>query len=83
VLSQDSADAVADPDTDEHDVIGRDGRGDQHEYERADEARARHRAQLLVAHRLEHGDRTLDGERQDDARGIVGEQVAQVLQQDA
>ena len=83
MLSQDGADAVADPDADEHDVIGRDEGGDQHEYERADEARARHRAQLLVTHRLEHGDRALNGERQDDARGVVGEQVAEVLQQDA
>jgi len=41
------------------------------------------RAQLLVAHRSEHGDGTLDRECEDDARRVVGEQVAQVLQQNA
>ena len=60
-------------------MIGRDAGGDDGERGRADEASPRHRAALLDRYRVEHGQASLDRERQDQARRVVGEQIGQVL----
>ena len=88
MLLDDGADVVVGVETDHDDVIRSDTDGDHGERRRADKARARHRAALLERDRVEHGHAALDGERQDqtgqDQTGrVVGEQVAEVLLEDA
>ena len=56
---------------------------DDGEHGRADVAGSRHRASLLEHHRVENSVATLDGERQDQTGGVVGEQVANVLLENA
>ena len=83
MLLDDGADVVVGVETDHDDVIRSDTDGDHGERRRADEARARHRAALLERDRVEHGHAALDGERQDQTGRVVGEQVAEVLLEDA
>jgi len=83
VLFDDGADVVAGIKANHDDVVWSNANPDYGEHGRTDDARSRHRAALLEHDRVEDGVPALDGERQDQAGGQVGEQVAEVLLQNA
>ena len=83
MLLDDGADVVVGVEADHYDVIGSDADGDDGEGRGAEEAGASHGAALLERDRVEDGQTALDGERQDQTGRVVGEQVGQVLLQDA
>lgn len=77
------ADVVVGIKADHDEVVGSDADRDDGKHAGTDDARSRHRALLFERDRVENGETTLDGERQDQTGRVVGEQVAQVLLRDA
>ena len=83
VMFDDGADVPVGVQIDHDDVVRSDTQADDGERGRADEASPSDSAALLERDRVENGKAALDGERQDEAGGIIGEQVAEILLEDA
>ena len=82
-MFDDGADVPVGVQIDHDDVVRSDTQADDGERGRADEASPSDSAALLERDRVENGKAALDGERQDEAGGIIGEQVAEILLEDA
>lgn len=64
-------------------MVGRYERSDDNEDRRTGDSRAPNSTQLLELDREENGDTAFDGEGKNEAGGVVGEQIGQVLEEDA
>jgi len=83
VLFENGADVVVGVEADHDGVVGRNARRDDGKHGGADQPGARYREPLLELEREEDGIDALDGKGENQAGRVVGEQVAEVLLEDA